>query len=77
MLFLVVPPEIFYVEMSGTRETESVVLSNVGIPAPSVEAPPAPRPGPSVDHQYERVPDFRSYENVPVTDGYQDPVTAI
>ena len=77
MFILEASPQIFYVEMSGTRETESVVLSNVRMPAPEIRAPPSPRPGPSVDHNYEPVSDFRSYENVPVSDGYQDPVTRI
>ena len=63
--------------MTGTRETESVVLSNIGMPAPEIQAPPSPRPGPSVDHNYEPVSDFRNYTNVPVTDGYQDPITII
>ena len=63
--------------MSTTNQVESVVLSNVRMPPPSTDAPPSPRPGPSVDHNYEPVSDFRSYTNVPVTDGYQDPVTII
>ena len=59
--------------MPTTSRRGSAVSTNVIMPAPAVQAPSVP--GTSTDHDYEPVSDFRSYDNVPVTYGYQDPVT--
>ena len=74
------PPQIHYEEVPITSLNQTVVLSNEGSSQAasargrSDEAQTRPGASPQVHHEYECISDVRSYENTPVTDGYQDPL---
>ena len=77
------PPQIHYEEVPIASLNQTVVLSNEGSSQAasarqgrSPEAQHETRQGgsPQVLHEYECISDVRSYENIPVTDGYQDPL---